>query len=328
MLLFRRSSSRAVSFFVLVMTILKLLSVEASLFPCNQTAECEVAIGPGSFCGANGLCTNAYYNGGCLKSTIGWNKTRICNSDDPPEAETLGFCRKSPMEYFEVRMAGRNWESANFVGWILQILLSEFLDIPTSMESGVPDLKLNFYDEQSSFEYWNSQVSDDFSEFSLAAEVGDCRMVPKSSDPDEYQSCFHVYQELWPDDYPQGMTPQGVEPFQDLGVMGENSIFVPLFAVEKDPTLTSYVGLKGQENRRKVAETFKRPTRWGQYCREVSVTKCTEPDPLAQRAPVTDEEENSFFVAGMYNGHFRHTEESNCDKYPLNCTGAFIDYPW
>ena len=85
--------------------------------------------------------------------------------------------------------------------------------------------------------------------------------------------------------------------------------------------------MRGEENRRKVAETFKRPTRWGQYCREVSPTNCTEPDLLAQRAPLNDEEENSFFVEGLFFGHFRHTEKSNCDKFPTNCTGFFGDYP-
>jgi hypothetical protein len=33
------------------------------------------------------------------------------------------------------------------------------------------------------------------------------------------------------------------------------------------------------------------------------------------------------FVEGLYTGHFRKTEENDCDKYPLNCTGHIADYP-
>ncbi|CAB9516288.1 hypothetical protein SEMRO_772_G200350.1 [Seminavis robusta] len=200
------------------------------------------------------------------------------------------------------------------------------LDIPTSIESGVPNLSLNFYDAQSSFDFQNAILSLDLEELHLASQVGDCRKITNTQDPEDYKTCFHVYQELWPDDFPAGFEIKGAEPFRELGVMGESSMFIPLFAAEQDPSLVSYVGLRGQENRHKIAETFKRPTRWGQYCREVSPTSCAESDPIAQRAPETVEEENGFFVEGFYNGHFRHTEESNCDKYPTNCTGHFVDY--
>ncbi|CAB9522519.1 Receptor-type guanylate cyclase gcy [Seminavis robusta] len=301
--------------------------VGASLVPCNQTAECEAALGMGSMCGGNGLCTNTFYNGGCLKSVLpNWNRTRVCNSQDPPEAEALGYCHHSSMDYVEVRVAGRAWESINFNAWILQIVLSEMLDIPTSIEAGVPDMNLNFYDPQSGFEYWNAFTHITSSELLKAAEVGDCRVVKNSQDPENYQGCFHVYPEAWTEDHAAGFEIEGSEPYRDNGLMGENAMSIPKFAAEADPSLGTYIGLRGQKNRRKVAETFKRPTRWGQYCREVSLTSCAESDPIAQRAPETEEEEKKFFVAGLYNGHFRHTEESNCDKYPTNCTGHFVDF--
>jgi hypothetical protein len=303
-----------------------LAATEASLFPCNETWECEDALGLGSMC-MNSLCSNTYFNGGCLKSILtDWNKTRICNSQDPAEAEAMGYCRKSSMDYVEIRMGAKNWESANFVSWILQILFSEVLEIPTSIESGFANVNLNFYEKSSSFDTGSVVSSADMAELTLASLVGDCIEVTNINDPEHYQSCAHVYPEIWPTDYPVGYQADGMEPSRDLGLLGENAMFIPLFAVEQDPTLVSYVGLRGEVNRRKVAETFKRPTRWGQYCKEVSLTNCSDPDLIAQRAPLTEDEEASFFQQGTFNGHFRHTEESNCDKYPTSCTGHYVDF--
>jgi len=184
---------------------------------------------------------------------------------------------------------------------------------------------MNFYDKDSAFEYWKTVPDAGLPEIDVAAQVQDCTKV--THDPDNYKPCFHVAPEIWPDDLPGGYKPPGAEPPVELGAMGENSIMIPLFAAEMEPSLVSFVGLKGQKNRRKIAELFKRPTRWGQYCEEFSPAQCSEPDLLAQRAPSDDEEANSFFVEGVYNGFFRHTEESDCDKYPTNCTGHFVDYP-
>ena len=113
--------------------------VHASGVACTSSPQCEDILRRGSQC-IDGKCTNPLYHGGCLKSLVpSWNKTRICNSQDPPEAELLGYCRPSPMDYAEIRIAARDWESAVFGGWVLQILLSEILDVPTSIEGGSPD---------------------------------------------------------------------------------------------------------------------------------------------------------------------------------------------
>jgi hypothetical protein len=276
----------------------------------------------------DGVCSNTYYNGGCLKSILtNWNKTRICNSQDPVEAEAMGYCRTSPMNYGEIRVGVRNWESAIFESWILQILFSEVLEIPTSIEAGFATVNMNFYEKSSSFDIASVVWSVDMAEVTRASHVGDCTEVASMHDAERYQSCAHVYPEIWATDLPPGFHVDGMEPFRDLGVLGEIATFIPLFAAKQDPTLVSFVGLSGEVNRRKVAETFKRPTRWGQYCREVSLTNCSGPDIIAQRAPLTEDEASSFFQPGTYNGHFRHTEESNCDKYPMSCTGHFVDYP-
>jgi hypothetical protein len=118
--------------------------VTAQTVPCSTSAHCEETLRPGSQC-IEGFCTNPFYHGGCLKSLLpDWEKPRVCNSLDPPEAKELGYCRDSPFDYAEVRIASTNWESANLGAWILQILLSEILDVPTSLEGGFPDVKTTF----------------------------------------------------------------------------------------------------------------------------------------------------------------------------------------
>jgi hypothetical protein len=301
-------------------------STEASLVACKETLECQAALGPGSMC-VDDVCTNPYYNGGCLKNILpDWKRIRVCNSQDPPDAEAMGYCRKSPMDYAEIRIAGLPWESPNFITWILQILLSEVLEVPTSLESGIPDFSLNLYEMNSRFDFWNSVISgaNGWAETKLATQVGDCLAVASTQDPSSYQPCFHVHPEVWVDEWP---APEGVEPFRDLGLSGGVSMRIPKFAIAQDPSLATYMGLQGEKNRRKVAETFKRPTRWGQFCREVSPSNCSKPDPIAERAPSSEEEEASFFHDGAYTGYFRQTEEGNCDKHPTNCTGHFGDYP-
>ena len=44
---------------------------------------------------------------GCLYNYLeGWTKKRVCNSDDPPDAELLGLCRVPKVSYPEIRLFG------------------------------------------------------------------------------------------------------------------------------------------------------------------------------------------------------------------------------
>lgn len=314
--------------FLVVLWLAVVHSAYASTVQCSNDTECETTLRHGSQC-INGFCTNPFYYGGCLSSLIPeWNRTRICNSQDPPEAQQMGYCRPSAMGYTEIRMAGNNWESVNLVAWFLQVILSEILDVPTSIESGYYDNHLNFYQVNSSFDFPNACAHCPFyydsarDPLAVANELKDCTSVTKN--PDNYQPCYHLDPEYWD---AANAPASGMEPFRELGVSVDNALFIPRFAAQEDPSLVSFMGLQGKENRRKLAETFKTPTYWKQFCEEVSPTNCTVPDPIAQRYPITDEEAYSYFEEGLYNGHFRHTEESNCDKYPSNCTGHFAGKP-
>jgi hypothetical protein len=87
-------------------------------------------------CGSSkdGLClvSNPFHQG-CLYSKNGDKANqllRVCNSDDPVDAEKMGICRVANIQYPEVRIQPRTWKSANMLSWLLQIFLSELLDVP------------------------------------------------------------------------------------------------------------------------------------------------------------------------------------------------------
>lgn len=89
----------------------------------------------------------------------------------------------------------------------------------------------------------------------------------------------------------------------------------------------TYFGFAGEENREKLAKTFKRPTTWKDYCTKVSQSNCTIPDDVATRPPAEDgSEDGRYFSSGFYTGHFRATDKNDCAKTP-KCTGHIVDYP-
>ena len=53
-------------------------------------------------------------------------------------------------------------------------------------------------------------------------------------------------------------------------MLGQLGWYVPKFTALRDPTVLTYFGLSGQENREKLANLFLRPTRWGDYYDDVS----------------------------------------------------------
>lgn len=212
--------------------------------------------------------------------------------------------------------------------WILQILLSEFLHIPTSIEMGNTSLQSNFYHPDSPMDF--TVAYDNLHEaFETASKLqGDCS---KASQKDEdYKICGHLYPEYWrgTDEREIDMIDRGVlEPLHELGMLGRQGWFVPKFTAMRDPSLLYYLGLQGEDNRAKLAERFLRPTSWKEYCDVYSTNQCATPDSVAERAPVTDEENERMFLESLYTGYFRPTEKNNCTKFPNFCTGFFTDYP-
>lgn len=288
---------------------------------CQTTENCiEILKMEGTEC-IQGKCTNPFYQGGCLSRMLpGWKKLRTCNSDDPPSAVDQGFCKPSPLGYREVRIANQNWDSAFLVAWIQQIILSEILDIPVTIETGSPLFNSNLYDINASFGYGTAS---DLEALRTGYQVGDCQKV-KQDDPSKYKGCSHAISE-----YFLGIPPEfsSFLHLSDLGFLVSQNWYIPKFTGRRDPSLTSYLGLSGEENRRKLAERFLRPTSWKDYCNSISETKCAIDDGVATRPPADENEGQSFFSKGSYIGHFRPTEKNNCDLNPQTCTGHIGDYP-
>lgn len=307
-------------------TILTPQPTNAAL-PCQTTQECVETLRPGSECVDN-KCTNPYHRGGCLKQRVeGWKKTRVCHSEDPPDAIERGVCiAPDPnFDYPEVRILAQNWESVFFQAWIIQIVLTEILGIPATLESGTAEDLVDFYHPASALGYGESY---DYEALRRGNEVVDCRTI-HNAPGEEYQSCAHVMPEVW-----HGQTSQ-YEPLLEEGVidrpglcgtLGYQGLYIPLFTAANDTSLLTYLGLAGEENRQKLAETFKRPTSWKDYCELVSPHNCTWEDPIAAGYP-SEGNENRYHVEGEYTGYFRATDKNDCEKNPTTCTGHVVDYP-
>lgn len=307
-------------------------SLPDPLAPCLNNQDCEARYGNASQCLENAQCSNPFAQG-CLYRQLGSPK-RVCNSDDPLNASQIGLCRVPDVQQMEIRIHIQDWESVTFEAWILQIVLSEMLSVPTTIETGTPLAKANFYDPHNSFQMG---VAYDWDSLIRANTLEDCTLAHRNTtDPAQYESCAHVMPEMWraggPLDNRSDMVQQMVltdqlAPPQTLGVLGQNSWYVPKFTAERNPTILSYVGLQGDDNRQKLASLFLRPTTWRDYCDEVSLDHCATDNGVAKRQPLDMTEGDRMFVPGLYTGHFRKTEKNDCDKHPTTCTGHIADYP-
>ena len=95
-----------------------------------------------------------------------------------------------------------------------------------------------------------------------------------------------------------------------------------MFTAKQYPQLSTFYGLSGDRNREKVASTFKTPISYTQYC---NIANCTVGNDVANRPPKDDSEGSNYFIDGSFKGHFIDPPESNCQLYPKNCTGHFVN---
>lgn len=340
---------------------------------CQYDQDCQAQIGPASTCVVDesdgfSYCHENRLRYGCLNALFPDRfGPRVCNSDDDvfnskkntknrnkgaSSSSTLS-CRRPDIDYGEVRIYASNWESGLFVSWILQIILSELLGVPTTVETGLPDHVASLYQPDDDLDYGNSLHIESLT---AATQQGNCapnrRFVRKNNNNGNdgndagaidqagdlvYQPCAHIVPEYWEstsvrttDNVYNGI----VEPPQSLGALGMEGWFVTKFTLDENPSLATYIGLQERDDddnhdrRKLLADTFLRPTTWGDYCDQVSLTACQQPDGVALRAPLDPTEANQMFVdGGVYTGHFRKTEENDCLKYPHDCTGHISEYP-
>jgi 7 transmembrane sweet-taste receptor of 3 GCPR len=290
--------------------------VDSQEVSCHDDAPCERLIGIRSKCQTNNLCSNPFQSG-CLYAT---NETlfskRVCNSEDAGSTAHCRINRAAP-DYPEIRLYASNWESSTIESWVLQIVLSELLGVPTTIESGDKNRNLNFYHPNNNLIYGTNE---ELPALTLASQVVDCRLTeapcahfsPEGWDSSTRWTQDHIYN-------------HSIERPLPLGVLAEEAWFITKHTAVKDPTLTSYLGF--QHQREKLADLFLRPTTFGDFCNEVSIDNCTSRTNSTIRGPKNKEEASRMFLPGVYTGYFRKTIENDCKRHPDNCTGHIGDYP-
>jgi hypothetical protein len=302
---------------------------------CFVTADCEKVL---SFSGdvecIDGFCSNPFRRG-CLqpmdreKGTAKFQdfQQRVCNSDDAASGDYSSCLVPTSLfeTYDEIRVAPGDWESSIFLSWIIQILLGEILRVPVTIETSAPRSagSASFYDETNGMVYAAVPYNCDALRRANALNA-DCTQANRENGTD---ACAHILPEVWSgqiDAYTAALQEGFIEAPEGNGMVGEFSFMIPQFLAEQDPSLTSWHGLR---DRKKMASLFKRPTTWLEYCQEVSPNDCAVANKVAMRSPLTPDEEASYFLAGLYQGHFRATDKNNCTKYPDTCTGHVVDPP-
>jgi len=314
-------------------TITPVASVGAPI-PCNETSECKDAFDSTSAQSStecvDGFCTNPFV-GGCLsKLKKDWVKSRVCHSDD--NVASKESCKAPDIgDYLEMRVMGMSWQTAIAQAWIMQILLSELVGVPASIETGVPEGNLDFYHPERPMTPGKSQLLGWQAIRRAHSLRGDCRdnlQLPE----EEYIPCAHVVPETCAGQQTRRdeLEDLGMATSYPIGALTQDAWYIPKFTLEAHPSLGNYAGLVGPENGRKLAEVFNRPTKWKDYCDQISLDNCTKPDQHAKRPPYPDTPEGElFFHEEAYTGYFRPTQDNNCtlNNSTFQCTGHFIDYP-
>lgn len=290
---------------------------------CNWDMQCEEKYKAGSKCLENGQCSNPFASG-CLYNFhtqfSTWDDTfhlpnmRACNSDDANQ----DYCDVFPLNYSEIRVHNGDWESPIFYSWIIQIFLSEFLQVPVTVGLSPEDTaKASFYNLLNEMS-WSAQPYA-FEDILKANEMdGRCDLTN--------ENCVHVMPEVWigqEKKWKEYLADGHIDQVVGDGQVGKISWYVPVYTARRYPQVASYHGLAGR--REELAAIFKRPTSWGEYCSEVSTTLCMVPDGVAARPP-RDGEDDMYFANDDFLGHFRATDHNNCTSN-VNCTGHIVGAP-
>ena len=307
---------------VVIGLIFSSVSPSEAVVPCNVTHNlCEELLWNSSQC-RDGFCTNPF-QGGCLRSLLaskdyaekygnedGGDESnspspslaalrrrllaapRVCNSEDGSAEVERGICVENVNEYPEVRLYSQNWESAFVLSWIMQIIYSELLGVPSTIETGMVGKNLNFYDETNRMDYGSGNSIAELENAHNAGGVcSSYNQKNAGADNDEdYMPCAHAIMEVWQLGAPiEAAKKNGViKSLQPNGVAGYQGWYINKLSIERDPSLASSSGLSGEINRKKMADTFKRPTTWSDYCNFVSSTNCTVEDDVANRPPTSE----------------------------------------
>lgn len=192
-----------------------LISNLCTAITCNETSLCEDRYWKGSTC-IDGICSNPF-QAGCLKAMLEsdvykdnniiqsqvealrrrvQSTARACNSEDSTDAMERGLCINS-VAYEEIRLFAQNWESAVIASWVMQIVYSEVLGVPSTIETGMADKNLNFYDAVNRLEYGAAIRKYAMYQNAYDVEGGDCTKYKSYNETGDYMPCAHATMEVW-----------------------------------------------------------------------------------------------------------------------------------
>ena len=181
---------------------------------CSKNEDCgssggTTTIGFISRCLPSGKCSNNPFEQGCLvtmakirgeDNPINILERRIfnqrqCNSNDLDTSthdNKICLMENYGVAFPEIRIAPGKWDSSVVSSWIYQILLSELMNVPTTLEFGgdehLKSPRGSFYDPESRLEF--SDTSYRFDALKHADELdGYCENAKRP--------CAHVLPELW-----------------------------------------------------------------------------------------------------------------------------------
>lgn len=325
---------------VSIATILCFAPLTRASFPgvdCTTDNDCGESQGliRGFSACVNSTCTNPFEQG-CLnvmsekygkKKTrfpSMFEETRICNSNDAGGEKR---CRKQKLvDYFhydEVRIAPSNWEGAIVAGWIYQILLTEMLEVPATMENGSKEKNLNgkgsFYDRYNAFVFPSGGYESGIHEtlWESVKLQGDCT---KTEEP-----CAHILPDVWDSGVDKEKHVDGrILPPVPNGMIARVGYYVPKFTAKNHPELSTLYGLSGEKNRHNVAANLLTPVSWQLYCNNITKSPtCT--DEVAKGPPLNDKDAARYYHAENFTGHFYTPPDGNCTLNPTTCTGHFVN---
>ena len=280
-----------------------------------------------AFVRAEDTQTNPYQRRGCL-ALQGTNKhlrtvRRLCNSDDKTgsgsEEDSLD-CIKSQFSYPEIRIHHGDWETSILQAWILQIVLMELAQAPATVGLTTDNTAISsFYSPQTDMIFSNATYP--YPALAVGNRYDDCRATPLP--------CAHVFPEVWTGQEPQFsrlVEADSIEPPIGNGQVATGGFYIPRRLAREMPSLQGLFGYQGEANRQLLANLFKRPLTWKQYCDTISVSNCANSDEMATRPPETVQEEAMYFAEQLYTGYFHATDANNCTNNE-NCTGHIISPP-
>ncbi|KAL3931689.1 MAG: hypothetical protein SGBAC_011192, partial [Bacillariaceae sp.] len=193
------------------------------------------------------------------------------------------------------------------------------MDVPVAIGMGNETKESSFYSDENSLLF--SSKSYAWDGIRKANEVGgNCLLTD--------EECVNLITDVWVSqfdvmakEYADGQ----LDYLDGNGQVGKLSWWVPKYTAARHPFTVTHLGLS--QNHHRVAEVFKRPTTWVDYCDAVSLNNCTVPDGVADRYP--GEDDAGMYFADGYIGHFRATAENNCIGVENNdtCTGHIVAPP-